>query len=59
MPVYIREVQHVTADGAVFLVSAARTPIGTFGGGLSTAPATELGGIVIRAAVERSGLRVA
>jgi acetyl-CoA C-acetyltransferase len=43
-------------NGPVYLVSAARTPIGKFGGGLSTVPATELGGIAIRAAVERSGL---
>jgi acetyl-CoA C-acetyltransferase len=40
----------------VFILSAARTPIGKFGGGLSTTPATELGAIAIRAAVERSGI---
>ena len=40
----------------VFIVSAARTPIGKFGGGLSTVPATELGATAIRAAVERSGI---
>jgi len=40
----------------VYIMSAARTPIGKFGGGLSTVPATELGGIAIRAAVERSGV---
>jgi acetyl-CoA C-acetyltransferase len=44
------------ANGRVFIVSAARTPIGKFGGGLSTTPAVELGGIAIRAAFERSGL---
>ena len=44
------------SNGGVFIVSAARTPIGKFGGALSTVPATELGGIAIRAAVERSGL---
>src|SRR5690242_12568652 len=43
-------------NGNVYLVSAARTPIGKFGGALSTVPATELGGIAIRAAVERAGL---
>jgi acetyl-CoA C-acetyltransferase len=43
-------------NGNVFLVSAARTPIGKFGGGLSTTPATELGGVAIRAALERSSL---
>jgi len=43
-------------DGRIFLVSAARTPIGKFGGALSSTPATELGGTAIRAAVDRSGL---
>jgi acetyl-CoA C-acetyltransferase len=43
-------------NGTVFLVSAARTPIGKFGGALSGAPAVELGGVAIRAAVERAGL---
>src|SRR5260221_5803384 len=43
-------------NGHVFLVSAARTPIGKFGGALSTTPATELGGVAIRAAVAGAGL---
>lgn len=42
----------------VYIVSAARTPIGRFGGALSTVPATQLGGVAIRAAMERSGLPV-
>ncbi len=37
----------------VFILSAARTPIGRFLGGLSTVPATTLGASAIRAAVER------
>ncbi|MEP7082742.1 MAG: acetyl-CoA C-acetyltransferase [Chloroflexota bacterium] len=40
----------------VYILSAARTPIGKFGGALSTTPATELGSVAIRAAVERSGI---
>ena len=40
----------------VFILSAARTPIGKFGGALSTVPATDLGAVAIRAAVERSGI---
>jgi acetyl-CoA C-acetyltransferase len=40
----------------VFILSAARTPIGKFGGGLSTVPATDLGATAIRAAVERAGI---
>lgn len=39
-----------------YILSAARTPIGKFGGGLSTTPATELGAVAIRAAVERAGI---
>lgn len=36
------------------IVSAARTPIGCFGGTLSQIPAPELGAVAIRAAVERA-----
>jgi len=43
-------------NGHVYIVSAARTPIGKFGGALSTTPAVELGGVAIRAAVERANL---
>src|ERR1019366_1563062 len=43
-------------DGGIFIVSAARTPIGKFGGALSSVPATERGGVAIRAAFERAGL---
>jgi acetyl-CoA C-acetyltransferase len=43
-------------NGQTYIVSAARTPIGKFGGALSTVPAIELGGVAIRAAVERAGL---
>jgi acetyl-CoA C-acetyltransferase len=38
------------------IVSAVRTPFGRLGGGLKDYPATELGAIVIRAALERIGL---
>jgi acetyl-CoA C-acetyltransferase len=40
-------------NGHVYIVSAARTPIGKFGGALSSTPAVELGGVAIAAAVER------
>jgi acetyl-CoA C-acetyltransferase len=43
-------------SGHVYLVSAARTPIGKFGGALAGVPATRLGAVAIRAAVERAGL---
>jgi len=38
------------------ILASARTPIGKMGGGLSTLDATELGGLAIRAALERSGV---
>jgi len=44
------------SNGQVFIVSAARTPIGKFGGSLADVAATTLGGIAIRAAVERAGI---
>jgi acetyl-CoA C-acetyltransferase len=38
------------------ILSSARTPIGKMGGSLSTLDATELGGLAIEAALERSGV---
>jgi acetyl-CoA C-acetyltransferase len=38
------------------ILGAARTPVGKMGGGLSTLDATELGGVAIEAALERSGV---
>lgn len=38
------------------IVSGARTPFGKFGGGLSSLTASELGGIAIKEALERSGV---
>ena len=43
-------------NGHVYVVAAARTPIGKFGGALSGVPAVDLGAAAIRAAVQRSGL---
>ena len=42
--------------GRSVIVSTARTPFGKLGGGLADKPATELGSIVIKAALERAGL---
>jgi acetyl-CoA C-acetyltransferase len=39
------------------IIAGARTAIGKFAGSLSTVPAVELGGIAIRAAVERAGIK--
>jgi len=45
-----------TNAAPVYIVSAARTPIGKFGGALAGVSAVELGAVAIRAAVERAGL---
>lgn len=39
-----------------YIISGARTPIGSFMGSLSTLTATDLGGVAVQAAIERSGL---
>ena len=41
----------------VYIVSAVRTPIGSFGGSLSSLSASELGAAAIKAAVERAGIQ--
>lgn len=40
----------------VYIISAVRTPIGSFGGGLSSVSATKLGGIAFKAALEKAGV---
>lgn len=40
----------------VLIVSAVRTPIGSFQGALSSLSATELGGVAVKNAVERAGI---
>lgn len=40
----------------VYIISAVRTPIGSFGGSLSSLSASQLGAIAIKAAVERAGI---
>lgn len=41
----------------VYIVAATRTPIGSFGGVLSTFSATQLGAVVIKEAVKRAGIK--
>lgn len=41
----------------VVIVSAARTPIGNFGGSLKDIPASTLGAIAIKGAIERAGIK--
>jgi acetyl-CoA C-acetyltransferase len=41
----------------VYIVSAVRTPMGSFGGVLKDVPATRLGAAAIKAAIERAGIK--
>lgn len=43
----------------VYIVSAVRTPLGSFNGKLSTVPATKLGSVAISNAVQKSGIDAA
>jgi acetyl-CoA C-acetyltransferase len=43
----------------VYIVSAVRTPMGSFLGGLSSVPATKLGATAIKGALEKAGIDVA
>ncbi len=42
----------------VYIISAVRTPMGSFMGAFSTIPATQLGATAIKGAIERSGIDV-
>ena len=44
------------ASREVYIVSAVRTPIGSFGGSLKDIPATRLGAIAVSAAIQRAGI---
>ena len=46
----------MTAMNDAVIVSACRTPIGSFRGSLSSCTATQLGAIAVREAVKRAGL---
>lgn len=41
----------------VYIISAVRTPMGSFGGALKDLPATKLGAIAIKAVLEKAGVR--
>lgn len=42
----------------VYIISAVRTPIGSFGGSLASVPATKLGAAAIKGAIEKAGVAV-
>ncbi len=46
----------IMANREIVLCTSVRTPIGTYGGTLKNTPATELGAVVIREVLKRSGL---
>jgi len=47
------------SDADIVIVSAQRTPVGSFNGALSSLPAHELGRVAIQAAVEQAGIQLA
>ena len=46
----------MSKENEAVILSAARTPVGKFQGALSSLPATQLGAIAVKAAVERAGI---
>lgn len=52
----IRNLTQISGLNDVVIVSAVRTPIGSFQGCLADVPATQLGSIAIRNAVEKAGI---
>jgi acetyl-CoA C-acetyltransferase len=46
------------SDADIVIVSAQRTPVGSFNGALSSLPAHELGRVAIQAAVEQAGIQL-
>src|SRR5215212_7380615 len=44
------------AKREVYIISAVRTPLGSFGGALKDIPATKLGAIAIKGAIEKAGI---
>jgi acetyl-CoA C-acetyltransferase len=49
----------MSKENEAVILSAARTPIGKFQGALSSIPATKLGAVAVKAAVERAGINPA
>lgn len=54
--IYLKYQIVYTMSKEVFIVSAVRTPIGSFGGSLSALSATQLGAIAIKGAIEKINL---
>jgi acetyl-CoA C-acetyltransferase len=55
LTIFLQEIPTMT--DSIVIVSAARTPMGSFQGDFSSLAAHDLGGVAIRAAVQRAGIR--
>jgi hypothetical protein len=55
-PYSLRLQYHFMNTNEVYILSAVRTPMGSFGGTLKDISATKLGAIAIKASVERAGI---
>src|SRR6202012_5668050 len=53
------QTQEMSMSDDVVIVSAARTPVGSFNGAFATTPAHDLGAVAIKAALERAGIEPA
>src|SRR6201990_1613646 len=53
------QTQEMSMSDDVVIVSAARTPVGSFNGAFATLPAHDLGAVAIKAALERAGIEPA
>jgi len=51
-------INYIMEKRAVFILSAIRTPIGSFGGALKDLSATDLGAKAIKAAIEKAGIKI-
>jgi acetyl-CoA C-acetyltransferase len=51
------QINYLMEKSSVYIVSAVRTPIGSFGGSLKDLSATDLGASAIKAALEKAGVR--
>lgn len=56
LPRFVRTLSQVAGLNDVVIVSAVRTPVGSFRGSLAEVPASRLGAIAIQNAVERAGI---
>lgn len=52
----MKQINQLEMNKEVYIVSAVRTPMGSFGGALSTVPATKLGAAAIKGAIDKAGI---